>query len=127
MLFAAMVTTSLILQCIAVYSSSGSFPYGHTQPGCCLLSIASMATRRLTLASLFSAPASHNATAYTHELVGILGSALMVAGGVLVKPVSSIRTRRRSSARWRQRPERPGQRQNAEGIAAYLRQMQENT
>ena len=93
MFFAIIVFISLILQCIAVYFSFRLITLtGHTRAWLLLsLGVATMATRRLiTLATLFTTPASHSVMDYSFEIIGALGSAMMVIGVVSIKPVFTL-------------------------------------
>lgn len=90
MIFAAIVLISLTLQCMAVYYSFRLITLtGHTRAWLLLsLGIATMATRRfITLVLLLSAPATHRVIDYSFEIIGVLGSAMMVVGVLSIKPV----------------------------------------
>jgi len=90
MLFSAIVFFSLILQSTAVYYSFRLITLtGHTLAWLLLsLGIATMAARRLiTFVTLLSTPATHTPLDYSFEIIGIFGSAMMVIGIILIKPV----------------------------------------
>jgi hypothetical protein len=93
MLFAAIITISLILQCIAVYYFFRLISHtGHTRAWLLLsLGIATMAARRfIVFVTQFSVQTTHSVTDYSFEIIGVFGSAMMVAGVLLIKPVFSL-------------------------------------
>jgi signal transduction histidine kinase len=92
MIFSAIVFTSLIFQCLAVFFSFRLITHtGHTRAWILLsLGIATMAVRRLiTLVTLLSADlqTTHRWIDYSFEIIGVLGSAMMVVGVLSIKPI----------------------------------------
>lgn len=90
MIFAAIVLISLLLQCGAVYYSFRLIDLtGHARAWLLLsLGIATMAARRfLTLVSLLATQPQHRLTDYVFELIGVLGSLLMLVGVLAIKPI----------------------------------------
>ena len=90
MSFAAIVLISLTLQCVAVYYSFRLINLtGHTLAWVLLSSgIATMAARRfITLAALLSVPVDHRLVDYSFEIIGVLGSMLMLVGVLSIKPI----------------------------------------
>lgn len=87
----AIVLLSLILQCVAVvYSFRLITITGHTTAWVLLSTgIATMAARRLItlLTLLFVTPAPHQGLELSYELIGVAGSALMLTGVILIKPL----------------------------------------
>lgn len=90
MFFVTIIFVSLILQCIAVYHFFRLISFtGHTRAWLLLsLGIATMAARRfIALVTELSALTSHPLVDYSFEITGVIGSAMLVAGGILIKPV----------------------------------------
>lgn len=94
MLFGAIVFISLTLQFMAVYYSFRLITHtGHTRAWLLLtVGIATMAARRaITFVVLLSAePTTHRLIDYSFEIIGVIGSAIMVVGVFLIKPVFSL-------------------------------------
>ncbi len=93
MIFATIVFVSLTLQCIAVYCSFRLITLtGHTRAWLLLsLGIATMAARRLiTFMTLLPDQTTHRGTDYSFEIIGVLGSAMMLVGVLSIKPVFII-------------------------------------
>lgn len=90
MSFAVIVLISLTLQCVAVYYSFRLINLtGHTLAWLLLSSgIATMAARRfIALVTLLSSSTPHRVVDYAFEGIGVFGSALMLVGVILIKPV----------------------------------------
>jgi len=90
MIFATIIFISLILQCIAVYYFVRLISLtNHTRAWLLLsLGISTMAVRRfITLMTELSAQTTHQAMDYSFEIIGVFGSAMLVAGVILIKPV----------------------------------------
>ncbi|MDD2338287.1 MAG: hypothetical protein PHD01_17155 [Geobacteraceae bacterium] len=90
MIFATIIFISLILQCIAVYYFFRLiFITGHTRAWLLLsLGITTMAARRfIALVTELFNQTPHHLMNYSFEITGILGSAMMVAGVILIKPL----------------------------------------
>jgi len=84
------VFSSLILQGTAVYYSFRLIALtGHTRAWLLLaVGIATMAVRRfITFLTLLSVPAPHHVVDYSFEVIGVFGSAMMLAGVILIKPI----------------------------------------
>jgi len=84
------VLVSLILQCIAVAAAFRLIAVTGRTRAWLLLSvgIATMAIRRfITLATLFAGAASPHLLDYVFEIIGVIGSVMMVAGIFLIKPI----------------------------------------
>jgi hypothetical protein len=94
LIFATIVFISFVLQCIAVFYSFRLIAItGHTRAWLLLsLGIGTMAARRfITLVTIMSAPPVHyGAVNYSFEIIGILGSAMMVGGVVAIKPIFTM-------------------------------------
>ena len=93
MIFAAIITISLILQCIAVYYFIRLISFtGHSRAWLLLsLGIATMAIRRfIVVVNEFSAQTAHSVMDYSFEIIGVLGSAMLVLGVLLIKPVFDL-------------------------------------
>lgn len=89
----AIVFLSLILQVTAVYYSFRLIALtGHTRAWLLLaVGIATMAARRLiTFLTLLSIPVPHHVVDYSFEVIGVLGSAMMLVGVILIKPIFSV-------------------------------------
>lgn len=90
MLFAGIIFISLILQCIAVYYFFRLISFtGHTRAWLLLsLGIATMAARRfIALVTELTARTTHEVMDYAFEIIGVFGSAMLVFGVILIKPV----------------------------------------
>lgn len=90
MFFPAIVLISLLVQCAAVYYSFRLITLtGHTRAWLLLSTgIATMGARRfITFVSLLSAPVTHSYADYSYEIIGFLGSALMLVGVIAIKPI----------------------------------------
>jgi hypothetical protein len=90
MLFAAIVTVSLFLQCIAVFYFFRLISFtGHSRAWLLLsFGITTMAARRfIALMADLSAQTTHGMMDYSFEIIGVFGSMMLVAGVILIKPV----------------------------------------
>ncbi len=88
--YIAIVLLSLILQCVTVYCSFRLIAITGHADAWMLLSgaIATMAARRgITLLAFLSNPLPHGGVDFAFELVGVAGSAMMLAGVLLIKPL----------------------------------------
>lgn len=86
----AIVLISFTLQCVAVaYAFRLITITGHTTAWVLLSAgIATMAARRfITLLTMLTNPGSHRALDLPYELIGVAGSAMMLAGVVMIKPL----------------------------------------
>lgn len=93
MIFATIIFISLILQCIAVYYFFRLISFtGHTRAWLLLsFGVATMAARRsIALVTELSAETSHQLMDYVFEITGVLGSAMLVCGVILIKPVLGL-------------------------------------
>lgn len=93
MIFATIIFISLILQCIAVYYFFRLISFtGHTRAWLLLsFGVATMAARRfIALVTELSAETSHQLMDYAFEITGVLGSAMLVCGVILIKPVLGL-------------------------------------
>lgn len=89
MVFATIVSISLILQFCAVYFSFRLIRLtGHTRVWSLLsLGIATMAARRfITFMTLMSTPETHTPMSYSYEIIGCMGSMMILAGVIAIKP-----------------------------------------
>jgi hypothetical protein len=90
MILGTIVSISLILQCMAVYYSFRLITTTeHTRAWLLLsLGIATMAARRIiTLAAFLSTLSTHRLIDYSSEIIGVMGSAMMLVGVLSIKPV----------------------------------------
>ncbi len=90
MTYFTIVLLSLLLQCAATYYSFRLITLtGHTRAWLLLSAgIATMAARRfITLLTLFPDHAPHQVAVYSFEIIGVFGSAMMLAGVVAIKPI----------------------------------------
>lgn len=86
----AIVFLSFLLQAVAVYHSFRLIAItGHTRAWVLLsIGIATMAARQLiTCITLLSAPAPLRGVDFTYEVIGVIGSAMMLSGVILIKPM----------------------------------------
>jgi hypothetical protein len=90
MLYATIIFISLVLQCIAVYFFFRLISFtGHTRAWLLLcIGIATMAARRfIAFVIELYARTTHQPVDYSFEIIGVVGSAMMVVGVILIKPV----------------------------------------
>lgn len=93
MIFTVIITISLFLQCIAVYYFFRLIAHtGHTRAWLLLsLGIATMAARRfIVFVTEFSAWTTHSLKDYSFEIIGVFGSAMLLVGVLLIKPVFDL-------------------------------------